>query len=80
MHSRILRRTKKFLHNNGQKNVFVAKYFILPLKLYTVVFKRSDRSISSDNTVLRVDFFVTCVHSRSIQTLQFFVDFKLNSN
>ena len=50
MHSRILRGTKIFLHSNGQKNVFAAKYFIPALKLYTVVFKRSDRSISSDDT------------------------------
>ena len=30
--------------------VFVTKYFILALKLFTVVFKRGDRSISSDDT------------------------------
>ena len=50
MYSRILRRTKIFLHSNGQKNVFAAKYFILALKLYTVVFKRGDKGISSDDT------------------------------
>ena len=32
------------------KNVFVSEYFLLALKLYTVVFKRSDRSIWSDDT------------------------------
>ena len=51
VHSRILRRIKVFLHNNGQKNVFVAEYFLLALKRYTVVFKRSDRSIWSGDTM-----------------------------
>ena len=41
---------KIFLYNNGQKYVFVSKYFILALKLFTVFFKRSDKSISSDDT------------------------------
>ena len=76
MNSRILRRIKIFLLNNGQKNVFVAEYFLLALKLYTVVFKRSDRSIWSDDTNIRVDLFVTCADGRSIRPLQFFVDFR----
>ena len=50
MHSCSLRRIKIFLHNNGQKNVLVAEYFILALKLFTVVIKRSDGSISLDDT------------------------------
>ena len=33
-----------------KKNVFVAEYFLLALKRYTVVFKRSDRSIWSGDT------------------------------
>ena len=33
-----------------KKCEFVAKYFMLALKLFTVVFKRSDRRISSDDT------------------------------
>ena len=40
-----------------KKCEFVAKYFMLALKLFTVVFKRSDRRISSDDTE-RVDLFV----------------------
>ena len=41
---------KDFFTTMDKKYVFVTKYFILALKLFTVVFKRSDRSISSDDT------------------------------
>ena len=44
------RRKKDFFKTMDKKSVFVTKYFILALKLFTVVFKRSDRSISSDDT------------------------------
>ena len=40
---------KRFVHNNRKKCVFI-KYFMFALKLFTVVFKRSDRRISSDDT------------------------------
>ena len=79
VHSRILRRIKVFLHNNGQKNVFVAEYFLLALKRYTVVFKEVTEVFG--RVTLRVDLFVTCaVGGRSIRPLQFFVDFKLKSD
>ena len=46
-----MRRKKDFFTTMDKKYVFVTKYFVLALKLYTVVFKRSvDRSISSDDT------------------------------
>ena len=45
-----MRRKKKDFFTKMDKKVFVTKYFIFALKLFTVVFERSDRSISSDDT------------------------------
>ena len=61
-----------------KKNVFVAEYFLLALKRYTVVFKEATEVFG--RVTLRVDLFVTCADGRSIRPLQFFVDFKLKSN
>ena len=44
------RRKKDLFKTMDKKYAFVKKYFILALKLFTVVFTRSDRSISSDDT------------------------------
>ena len=41
---------KKDFFTKMDKKVFVTKYFIFALKLFTVVFERSDRSISTDDT------------------------------
>ena len=41
---------KNFFTTMDEIYVFVTKYFILALKLLTVVSKRGDRSISSDDT------------------------------
>ena len=74
-----MRRKKHFFTTMDKKYVFVTKYFLPALKLFTVVFKRSGRSISSDDTK-RVDLFVICAYSSSILPLQFFVEFKLKTN
>ena len=43
-------REKKISLQKGTKRVFVTTHFIFALKLFTVVFERSDRSISLDDT------------------------------